>query len=291
MSPGIFLVKYDISLTDELFREKILRDMACLVSGPLILETEGVVHLQNQMFESVARFLGREPERLFRILSRPEPRLPLGKWFERIFLAALRITFPFAEIRHSVSDESGGELDFLIIENHLTTHIECAVKFFLRDPATGTGLSSYVGPSGQDRLDLKFHKMRDVQLRRIVPPRFVQSGRIKKVLWMSGRVHEPLVPGTHGLCGPMVSPMSPRVATGYWGPIGDVLMTVPPEEELYMLPRQWWITDLTGLSRLDLSVFEILSSGLPLTEPIMTARVRFDGDRAVELARGFIISR
>ena len=249
-------MKYDISLTDALFREKVLRDIECLVCGPLILETEGTTRLQNQMREAVGRFMGQDPERLFRMLSRPEPRLPLGKWFERIFLAALRITFPFAEIRHSVSDESGGELDFLIIESHLTTHIECAVKLFLRDPSIGPGLSSYVGPGGQDRLDLKFHKMRDVQLARIVPARYIPSGNLKRVLWMSGRVHEPLVPDASGRQCHFVSPMNSRVATGYWGTPTDVMSTVLPGEEIYMLPRQWWITGLAGLSRRDLDVFE-----------------------------------
>jgi len=284
-------MKNDTFIPDELFRKKVLRDVDWLVSSPLILESEGVAQLQSQMREAVTRFMERDPERLFSMLSRPEPRLPLGRWFERVFLAALQITFPFAEIRHSVSDDSGGELDFLIVESHLTTHIECAVKFFLRTPALGSGLESYVGPGGRDRLDLKFHKMRDAQLRRHVPVDYNPSGHVKKVLWMSGMVHEPLIHGAFRTPGFTVPPMSASVATGYWGTPADVMGSLQPGEELCMLPRQWWVTDLTGLSLQDFENFERFSAESTMSEAVMTARIKFDGDRSAELARGFIISR
>jgi hypothetical protein len=284
-------MKNDTFIPDELFRKKVLRDVDWLVSSPLILESEGVAQLQSQMREAVTRFMERDPERLFSMLSRPEPRLPLGIWFERVFLAALQITFPFAEIRHSVSDDSGGELDFLIVESHLTTHIECAVKFFLRTPALGSGLESYVGPGGRDRLDLKFHKMRDAQLRRHVPAQYNPSGHVKKVLWMSGMIHEPLMHGAFRSPGFTVPPMSASVATGYWGTPADVMGSLQPGEELCMLPRQWWVTDLTGLSLQDFENFERFSAESTMSEAVMTARIKFDGDRSAELARGFIISR
>jgi hypothetical protein len=85
--------------------------------------------------------------------------------------------------------------------------------------------------------------------------------------------------------------MSVGVATGYWGAPADVMGCLLSGEELYMLPRQWWVTDLTGLSRQDLGVFERFSTELAVSEPVMTARVGFEGDRALEIARGFIISR
>ena len=199
------------------------------------------------------------------------------------------MTFPFAEVLHSVRDEAGGELDFLIIENHLTTHIECAVKFFLHQPTAGSGLASYVGPGGQDRLDLKFLKMRDVQLARAVPDLYVPDGRVRKVLWMSGRIHEPLSYDGGDQPREAVPLICRDAAKGYWGTIGEVLATKSSGEELYLLPRQWWVTDLTGLARSALAVFETLSSPLPVSEPMMTALVRVDGDHVVELARGFVM--
>lgn len=281
-------MKFEIPLSDALFREKIQRDLQSLIDDPLILNDPGALSLQAFMRDSVKHFLAKDPERLWRMIARPEPRLPLGKWFERIFLAALRVSFPFADIRHSVSDQKGGELDFVMIHERRTTHIECSVKFFLYHAEQGSGLSSFIGPGGQDRLDLKFHKMRDVQLKRNIPDELVGRGDTDRVLWMSGRIHNPILMDVSGFPDPGPD-FNPNHLRGYWGTKDDVFAALAPEDLLIRIPRQWWMTRLGGLSRDALKVFETVDQTDAIEEPIMTAHIAFMGAQALEISRGFIV--
>jgi hypothetical protein len=287
-------MKYEISLSDAMFHEKVIRDLRSLITDPLILASSSALELQHVMHERVTRFIETEPERLSRMVQRPDPKLPLGKWFENIFLVALRITFPFSQVHHSVKDWHGGELDFVITGNHNTVHIECAVKFFLHHLALGFGLNSYLGPAGNDRLDLKYRKMFDVQLKRNIPQSLDVKGPVTKILWMGGRIHEPLETGFQSALSPIdqapPSPMNPSQLKGYWGTTKQLLASLHRHEIIYKLPRQWRMTALDGLKCSDLAVFKTLSSDEFLEESIMTARVAVDGEFAVERGRGFVSS-
>ena len=287
-------MKYEISLSDALFHEKVIRDLRSLIHDPLILESSAALQLQRTMRDKVTRFIENEPERLSRMVQRPDPKLPLGKWFENIFLAALRITFPFSQVHHSVKDGHGGELDFIIIGNGNTVHIECAVKFFLHHRTLGFGLNSYLGPAGNDRLDLKYHKMFDVQLKRIVPQHLDVKGPVTKILWMGGRIHVPLEAGIPAHPDPfdarVPSPMNPSPLIGYWGTTKQLQASLDSQEIVYKLPRQWRMTGLDGLRCRDLTVFKTLSDDEFLDEPIMTVRVKVGGEFAVERGRGFVCS-
>ena len=287
-------MKYEIQLSDALFHQKIVRDLQSLISDPLILESSAALELQREMHEKVTSFIEKYPDRLGRMLLRPDPKLPLGKWFEYIFLVALRITFPFAEVHHSIKDGSGGELDFVITGLSKTVHIECAVKFFLHHINLGFGLNSYLGPGGNDRLDLKYHKLADVQLKRNIPKTFDIKTPVTKILWMSGRIHEPLDAPPHEmshLTKNRPRPMNPFPLLGYRGSTSQLTASLRGREIIYKLPRQWRMTSIDGLTRTDLAGFKTMTSDELIEEPIMTARVSFDGEYAVERGRGFVASR
>jgi hypothetical protein len=286
-------VKYELSISDDLFQEKILRDLQSIILDPMILKDAGAAHLQLQLKESVTRFIAKDPERLLRMVPRPEVRLPLGKWFERVFLAALRIGFPFARTFHSVSDNRGGELDFILMDGSKTIHIECSVKFFLHHPDRGSDLNSFVGPGGQDRLDLKFAKMRDVQLQRKIPENFVAGQDVARILWMSGRIHNPIVEygstaqsNTNGFSWAM----NRHHLLGFWGHIHEVFNALDSGDVLIRLPRQWWMTTLDGFSRGVLEIFDVVTRSEIITEPFMVARIAFIGGIAKEIGRGFIVA-
>ena len=84
--------------------------------------------------------------------------------------------------------------------------------------------------------------------------------------------------------------MSQNPLLGYWGSTTQLLASLLGTERIYKLPRQWRMTSIDGLSRSDLAVFKIMADDEVLDEPIMTCRISFDGDFAVERGRGFVSS-
>lgn len=282
-------MKKDLNLSEEMFRQKVLRDVLAVVETPLLIDEESARGLQDYLRCSVLDFLGRHPGRLERMIVHPEPRLPLGKWFERVFLAVLHIAFPFGDVAHSVSDGAGGELDFVVSEGRNLMHIECAVKFFLHNHLLGNGLESYVGPAGRDRLDLKLKKMRDVQLRRSVPQAADYSNSLTRVLWMSGRVHYRCKFGE--LIVPRAGPadLMPGHMVGFYGEYEDIFPRLREDSVLYELPRPWWMTSLEGLPIGCMNFFDIFDSVILRSEPVMVVHVKNQTDGVCELERGWVI--
>jgi hypothetical protein len=280
-------LKFDINMDDNLFFEKVRRDMLSIVHDPLLISSDVAESLQATMRKSVERFLRLHSDRLLRIVSRPEPRLPLGKWFERVFLAALQISLPFSEVLHSVRHEDGGELDFIVVTPHRLMHIEYSMKFFLYTPFSGQGLSRYVGPGGQDRLDLKLNKMRSVQLRRAMPKWLQDDRPVERILWMGGRIHLPLRNHDHWVEGSQE--INKNCSRGFWQKASEFFNDVPFDGVFVHLPRQWWMTSLTGLPVDDLKSFATLTSGQGVEEAIMLALVQIDDLHVREVKRGFVL--
>ena len=282
-------MKKDLNLSEEIFRQKLLRDVLAVVETPLLIDEGSARALQDHLRYSVLNFLGRYPGRLERMIAHPEPRLPLGKWFERVFFAVLHIAFPFGEVAHSVSDGAGGELDFVVSEGRNLMHIECAIKFFLHNHLLGNGLESYVGPAGRDRLDLKLKKMRDVQLMRSVPQATVYSNSLKRVLWMSGRVHyrcklgELIVPGT------VPTDLMRGHLVGFYGAYEDIFPRLREDTVLYELPRPWWMTSLDGFPIEFMNFFDVFDHVILRSEPVMVVHVKHHTHGICELERGWVI--
>lgn len=278
-------MKFEVKLDEPLFREKFLRDLKSIIYDPLLIESSETRSLQFKMQVAVEQFLDHHPDRLWRMISPPEPRLPLGKWFELVFAVALRITFPFSDVMHSVRDSEGGELDFVIIDYRRVIHVECSMKFFLHIESLGSGLDSFVGPGGQDRLDLKLEKMRRVQLQRAIPADLLEGRDVSRVLWMGGRIHFESNRSFPSLS----SEINKYCLKGFWIPrtrfshrefIGD--------NRLVHLPRQWWMTPLSGISSDLLCRFDDLNLALGVDQSALIAVVTEEQDGVRELDRGFI---
>ncbi len=276
-------MKFEIAMSDDLWLEKITRDLKFIVCEPLLLDLGESSMLQDRLREAVLRFLTLHPWRILQMIERPDARLPLGKWFERVFLLALRMAFPFAEIRHSVPDGQGGELDFIVRDGHSIYHIECAVKFFMRLKENGPGLESFVGPGGRDRLDLKFEKMRHVQLRRQIPS-VEDRDRLIRVLWMSGRILLPLTAAQVSAY-EFPAPINRRLNPGLWVSQDEFKGHNARNLIILALPRQWWITPLTGLTMADLNAFPRVTPDGQIEGPIMIAVMGIDSDSGVVIER------
>ncbi len=91
-----------------------------------------------------------------------EPVRQVGRWFERVHLAALRSTSGVEVLAANEPLRSGGrtigELDVLYRREGCVVHREVAVKYYLAAKA-GTQSSAWVGPGKRDRLDLKLNRL------------------------------------------------------------------------------------------------------------------------------------
>ena len=70
-----------------------------------------------------------------------------------------------ADFQITANGRTIGAPDILLNFNGATWHVELAVKFYLcRPDRTGSQLSDWIGPQGNDRLDLKIDRIRSHQL-------------------------------------------------------------------------------------------------------------------------------
>lgn len=91
-----------------------------------------------------------------------EPIRQVGRWFERVHLAALRTT-PGVEVLAANEPLRGGgrtlgELDVLYRHEGLVVHREIAVKYYLA-ARPGSEDSAWIGPGKRDRLDIKLERL------------------------------------------------------------------------------------------------------------------------------------
>lgn len=152
-------------LTDSFITQQIHADIRWLLESPALMllpaDQDGTHWLHRH-----TSALNPDDKAIF------EPQFwqhRLGFYYENILnYILINLSLPI-EIKRNIQVRSKtntlGEYDFLVRLNDTDTyHIECAVKFYL---CTGDGsrLDQYEGPNRRDRLDLKWNKMRNKQIR------------------------------------------------------------------------------------------------------------------------------
>ena len=96
------------------------------------------------------------------------PAYRLGKQFEDVVAALIRNSPSTKLLARNLTildkKRTLGELDYLIQQaGGQILHLEVAIKFYLHHPQIH-GLSSFIGPGGRDRLDIKQHRLQTHQL-------------------------------------------------------------------------------------------------------------------------------
>ncbi len=100
-------------------------------------------------------------------------RIPIGRYFERLVQEWLSTQESVSKLVSNLPVRSAtatlGEVDLLFAAHGKSYHWELAIKFYL---GTGDRLScsSWFGPQGRDRLDLKLNKLETHQLRLLETP-------------------------------------------------------------------------------------------------------------------------
>jgi hypothetical protein len=277
-----------LSLSEALNAQKTLRDLFWVAQSPLLITNGGAEAIQRQVRLTMENLLSKDRGQMIAALPKFDSQLPLGRWFERLLDCGLKLTFGASRVHKSVTDERGGELDFVVSKDDAVFHIECAVKYYLHRIQVGQGLAAFVGPAARDRLDLKYRKMMDTQLCRAVPAPLLAGKPLSRVLWMSGCIFYPQPFGTDapvGLADPTV--LNPCHLRGVFGSADEIFGKVKDGDLLIDLPPSWWISSLDGFKAECLDLFSRFIDHSERAR--MVAQVRVESDRVLELRRGFVV--
>ena len=270
-----------------IYMEKASRDLMWVVNDPLLMTWPLAEKLQKQLRDQFFGLKGYERDHIVRELAlRFEQHAALGRWFETLLDSALCLKFSRHNVHKNLSDGAGGELDFVVTDGQRVLQIECAVKFFLNQDLSRQDLTSFVGPAGKDRLDLKYLKMRDVQLKRAVPEDIRQKRDVEAVLWMSGCLFYPARAPSVALSGQFAEGLSRRHSRGVYGQIDEVFESLGVGDLLVELGSTWWLTSLNGFPAAALDFFKLYE--FEDGKRKMVARLRIVEDHIVELGRGFV---
>lgn len=191
------------SLPDHLprWRTPAVRDLAWLIGSPPLvpqLDWPGVWQPDAAMCTDYLRqaipwldHIDRQPAPLLETLAHTSSTR-LGHYAEALLAFWLRWPDnPLGVLRAHHLQRHGegrtlGELDFVIAASTGgLLHLELAVKFYV-GPCPLEGTVRWVGPAGQDRLDLKLDHLRQHQLTQPLPEPF--TGPVQRGLWLKGRL-------------------------------------------------------------------------------------------------------
>ncbi|WP_411821619.1 DUF1853 family protein [Leptospira sp. 'Mane'] len=230
----------------------------------------------------------------------------LGRYFESllgfIFSKSDYVRLLDKNIPIRNSNKTLGEFDFLLeCENNENIHLEVALKFYLKlkqEP----NLSSYIGPNGMDRLDLKLSKLFNNQLtlsQRTEGKDYLERKYGKPftpMLWITGFLFYPIdeyLSGNYKKS--LLSDLNFHHSAGFWVSWEDRLEV--PQTKLnsyYSIPaRLSWLMNYPINS--DVYTYDALITFLKNLEDPGFSILIIEWDQVGiiprELSRGFLVSR
>ena len=293
-------------------REPAVRDLAWLLFSPPLLREQPPLgklaepfHSADEAQASVAWLLGleRDPAPLRECLAASQ-FTRLGRYAECLlafFLQygpALRLVAANVALRRA--GRTLGECDFLIdTPSGGRLHWELAVKCYLHTGGADALLADYVGPSLQDRFDLKLAHLVDHQLPLSARDEFASLGHIgpwdARMFvkgWLFYRWNEALdrldVP-------PMPAAVDPRHARGFWLERGAWQRFSSGRADAWaVLPRLAWLAPRCERAARggEFVSADALAARLALESgPTMVAAFERSttGEYWIEQARGFVV--
>lgn len=178
-----------------------------------------------------------------------------------------------------------GELDFIGSSSRGDFHLECAIKYYLRI-GSGTKLEDFIGPGKRDRLDIKYERMVEHQLKVSKTPQGILACKSEGlspvifVMLMQGYLFHPFAE-----FGSKIEPhpaINPNHLQGWWLRQNEINQVKSPDFYSIMHKPYWLIADHSKL--LDYAEFE--AELLKADRPTLVARFNKKGE---ELDRGFVV--
>ena len=296
-----------------------VRDLAWVIGSPSMIDAEspefaGHAVCDGWREEHFQRFLPH----LMTLASDPTPLAAwlhsrstqrLGRYFESLVSYWLSHAPGLVDVRESLQVKRGkmtlGEFDFLFFDQVLdeNVHLEVAVKFYLRH-GTGNSLDQYIGPYGNDRLDLKLQLLfgKQVLLSETEEGRKTLSvdgemPELRSLALVKGYLFDPLT--EVGLGPESATPgLSSRCLRGYWVTVEKLADVVrrSPKSLWSIVPKLEWLSPCLrershGMLTAD-RLLEVVSSNMQSDpKPILIAELQEAShlDIYSEAARAFIV--
>ncbi|WP_415903610.1 DUF1853 family protein [Neptuniibacter sp. QD29_5] len=213
----------------------------------------------------------------------------LGGYYENIVNHILNNDHHLSDIKRNIkifnNEATLGELDFIGGSSTGDFHLECAIKYYLRI-GSGTKLEDFIGPGKRDRLDLKYERMVEHQLRVSKTPQGILACKSEGlspaifVMLVQGYLFHPFAEfGSKIALHPTINPSHLQ---GWWLRQNELGQINDSDFYSIMHKPRWLIADQSNL----LDYAELKTELSKADRPILVARIDKKGK---ELDRGFVV--
>ncbi|WP_415894429.1 DUF1853 family protein [Neptuniibacter sp. PT8_73] len=213
----------------------------------------------------------------------------LGGYYENIVNHILNNDTHIYDIKRNIgifdNKVTLGELDFIGGSSTGDFHLECAIKYYLRI-GSGTKLEDFIGPGKRDRLDLKYERMVEHQLKVSKTPQGILACKSEGlspaifVMLVQGYLFHPFAEfGSEIELHPTINPSHLQ---GWWLRLNEINQIKGLDFYSIMQKPYWLIADQSNL----LDYEELKVELLKADRPILVARFDKTGK---EIDRGFVV--
>ncbi|MDO6564620.1 DUF1853 family protein [Amphritea sp. 1_MG-2023] len=300
LKQGTELITLPSSFT---YQHEIVRDLHWLIVSPSLMtlsdsQSSDGLFTQSGIHERLAE-LDKHPQPLLNAL-RQQAQFRLGYYFEDLVRIYINTFIQPNDIKCNVQvnrdKTTVGEYDFLMaFKDGFNTHLEAAVKFYLcvsEDP-NHCELNDFIGPNRSDRLDKKWQRLIDHQLRLS----HTEAGKDQAAaLGLLPDKHSLLIRGylfypyRHWQDYHPPAPVNPDHLKGWWLR-GSQVASLGSEYQYVMLMKPRWLALAQCNFQETLSCSELIERADGVTTPKLIARLQFDplSNLWREIDRGFIV--
>ena len=293
------------------FNHHVVNDLAWVIaSPPLISHTQtgndfdwmtfGWCQQQYQTVQKQLSHLDRGPKLLQQYLVQQRDKR-LGNYFESLVAYWLNMENQFDILKHNLpvreNKKTQGEFDFIIQDrlNDKTIHLEVAVKFYL-GLGDLTQYENWFGPGLIDRLDIKYDKLTQQQIRlsHSSQGQSVLSSNLihidERWILLKGRLFYPHYPVQ---LSETAKDISEDHLTGWWMTRSEFESLFKQQQKQWLiLTKSYWLSSLNHVDHYfmatDLSSCQEIMRQLrrqPSSYPLCVAEI----ENNAEVSRGFIV--
>ncbi|MBU2966695.1 DUF1853 family protein [Amphritea sp. 2_MG-2023] len=285
------------------YQHEIIRDLHWLIYSPSLMtlpddQSSDWLFNQSAIHERLQK-LDENPQPLINAL-RQQAKFRLGYYFEDLIRMYIQSFIQPIDLKCNIQvsrdKTTVGEYDFLMaLKEGMKIHLEAAVKFYLctsQDPEN-CALEDFIGPNRSDRLDKKWQRLTDHQMRLshtdAGKDRATSLGLLpeKHSLLLRGYLFYPFA---HWLDYHPPAPISADHLKGWWVRGADVESLGSEYQYVMLMKPRWLALALCGFQE-TLSCSELIERTDDITTPKLIARLQFDSNEGLwrEMDRGFIV--
>ncbi|WP_415891405.1 DUF1853 family protein [Neptuniibacter sp. SY11_33] len=253
-----------------------------------VFNSPSLINVPNS-FASIQDLLCKDSSKLVSDTHPDFSAKNLGGYYENIVNYNLNNNPHLFDIKRNIKVFNNivtlGEFDFLGRSLMGDFHLECAIKYYLR-VNSGTRLDDFIGPGKKDRLDIKYERMLEHQLKLSQTPQGIQACQSEGlspsifVMLVQGYLFHPFA--EFGSETDLHQAINPNHLQGWWLRQRELKNLQGADTYTIMHKPHWLVADQSIL----LDYVGIKAELLKADRPILVARFDKTGK---ELDRGFVV--